>query len=361
MITKLPLPRRRFLRGAAVGASAAALGMSGFGGNRAQAASEIVWAGWGGDYQQHQADSFAVPFTSETGVAVTQVTSPGNMVSIIKSQVDASNPEWDVVELTVPEVYALVDGGYLEPLTYDPAIAADFPAGILDTHDAPFIYAAFVLAWNTEAFPDRQPASWADFWNVADFPGRRTACGWFPYYMIEIALMADGVPVDQVYPLNEEKIEHAFKKLEELRPYIDVWWGAGAQSAQLFADGEVVMGMIYENRITEAYKAGKPVTWTLNQALIEPSTYVIPSSSQNKEAAMQFINTSLRRENQAAFVRAGGYGATNPMAYTLLTEEESARNIGAPQNLPSEHIIDGKYWAMEYPKYADRWEVFKAG
>lgn len=76
---------------------------------------------------------------------------------------------------------------------------------------------------------------------------------------------------------------------------------------------------------------------------------------------MQLINTSLRKENQAAFVRAGGYGATNPMAYTLLSDEESSSNIGSPQNLPAEHIIDGKYWADVYPQYADRWEVFKAG
>lgn len=361
MITKLPLPRRKFLQTTALGAGAAAIGLAGAARNRAQAASQIVWAGWGGDYQKHQSDSFAAPFTKETGTTVAEVTSPGNMVSIIKAQVDANNPEWDVVELTVPEVYTLVKDGYLAPLTYDPGVAGEIPAGVLDTYDAPFVYAAFVLAWNTEAFPNRQPASWADFWNVKDFPGRRTACGWFPYYMIEIALMADGVPVDQVYPLDDAKIEHAFKKLEELRPHIDVWWGAGAQSAQLFADGEVVMGMIYENRIREAYKAGKPVTWTLNQALIEPSTYVIPKGSQNKDAAMQFINTSLRKENQAAFVQAGGYGATNPAAYTLLSEEAAANNVGSPKNLPAEHIIDGKYWADAYPKYADRWEVFKAG
>lgn len=361
MIAKLPLPRRKFLQTTALGAGVVAIGLGDTVLTRSQAASQIVWAGWGGDYQKHQSNSFAVPFTKKTGITVAEVTSPGNMVSIIKAQVDAKNPEWDVVELTVPEVYTLVKDGYLTPLTYDQDIAGDFPAGVLDTYDAPFVYAAFVLAWNTEAFPDRQPASWADFWNVKDFPGRRTACGWFPYYMIEIALMADGVPVDQIYPLDDQKIEHAFKKLEELRPHIDVWWSAGAQSAQLFADGEVVMGMIYENRIREAYKAGKPVAWTLNQAVVEYSTYVIPKGSQNAAAAMQFINESLRKENQAAFVRAGGYGATNPAAYALLSDKESANNVGSPKNLPAEHIIDGKYWAATYPKYADRWEIFKAG
>jgi putative spermidine/putrescine transport system substrate-binding protein len=353
------LTRRGFLKTAASISGTAALGISAPWMPSARAASQIVWAGWGGDYQKHQSESFAVPFTKETGTQVAQVTSPGNMVSIIKSQVDNNNPEWDVVELTEPEVYTSVKGGYLADLTYDPKIDGDFPHGLLAEYDAPFVYAAFVLAWNKDAFPKRQPKSWADFWNVKEFPGRRTACGWFAYYMLEIALMADGVPAGKIYPLDDQKIERAFAKLEEIRPHIDVWWSAGAQSAQLFADGEVAMGMIYENRIREAYKAGKPVAWTLNQALVEKSTYVIPKDSRNKDAAMKFINVSLRRENQAAFVRAGQYGATNPKAYTLLSEKESALNIGAPKNLAHEHILDGKFWADAYPKYSDRWEVLK--
>lgn len=353
------LTRRSFLHEAAL--LSGAVGLAGLPLRSAGAASQIVWAGWGGDYQKHQAESFAVPFTEETGTTVLQVASPGNMVSIIKAQGDNKNPEWDLVELTEPEVYQLAPEGYLAPLSYDPAVAAEFPPGVLDEYSAPFIYAAFVLAWNTEKFPDRPPATWADFFNVKDFPGRRTACSWFAYYMIEIALMAEGVPPDQVYPMTEEKIERAFKKLEEIRPHIDVWWGSGAQAAQIFADGEVDLGMIYENRIREAHKAGKPVAWTLNQAIIEPSTYVIPAGSQNKEEAMKFINVSLRKENQAAFVRSNQYGATNPKAYDLLSEEEKAQNVGNPKNLANAHILGGEYWAANYPKYMDRWEVFKAG
>ena len=45
--------------------------------------------------------------------------------------------------------------------------------------------------------------------------------------------MAAGVAPDKLYPLD---VDRAFKKLEEIKPHITVWWTSGAQSAQLLKD-----------------------------------------------------------------------------------------------------------------------------
>ena len=38
---------------------------------------------------------------------------------------------------------------------------------------------------------------------------------------IPAALVADGVPKDKLYPLD---LDRAFKKLDEIKPHIKVWW-----------------------------------------------------------------------------------------------------------------------------------------
>ena len=52
-----------------------------------------------------------------------------------------------------------------------------------------------VLAWNTKTYGDKGPQSWADFWDVKKFPGKRSyrkgVAG-----ALEPALMADGVPAN---------------------------------------------------------------------------------------------------------------------------------------------------------------------
>ena len=52
------------------------------------------------------------------------------------------------------------------------------------------------------------------------------------------ALIADGVPMEKLYPIDANR---AFKKLEQLKPHVLVWWNSGAQSVQILQDGEVDM------------------------------------------------------------------------------------------------------------------------
>ena len=57
-----------------------------------------------------------------------------------------------------------------------------------------------------------------------------------PAQNLEWALMADGVPVADVYKVlgTPEGVDRAFKKLDTIKKDI-VWWDAGAQPPQLLA------------------------------------------------------------------------------------------------------------------------------
>ncbi|MEL6078769.1 extracellular solute-binding protein, partial [Stenotrophomonas maltophilia] len=73
------------------------------------------------------------------------------------------------------------------------------------------------------------PGSWADFWDTKQFPGKR-GLRKGAKYTLEFALMADGVPRDQVYQVLRQPggVDRAFRKLDQIKTQIQ-WWESGAQ------------------------------------------------------------------------------------------------------------------------------------
>ena len=65
---------------------------------------------------------------------------------------------------------------------------------------------------------------WADFWDVAKYPGKR-GLRRSAETNLEFALLADGVAPGDVYKTlrTSEGVDRAFRKLDQLKPYI-VWW-----------------------------------------------------------------------------------------------------------------------------------------
>ncbi len=104
--------------------------------------------------------------------------------------------------------------------------------------------------------PSGERGKRADFWDVRRFPGNRGLCISDSPRTLIFALLADGVPREKLYPLD---LDRAFKKLDEIKPHIKVWWREGNQSQQLIRDGEVDMMSIWNARATELKQQGVPV------------------------------------------------------------------------------------------------------
>ena len=104
------------------------------------------------------------------------------------------------------------------------------------------------MAWNTDKYGSPgtygAPKSWADFWDVKKFPGTRAYRANNVDGALEPALMADGVPPEKVYEVLSTRAGkmRAINKIRELKPHISVFWGSGAQQAQLMKDAE---GRVY--------------------------------------------------------------------------------------------------------------------
>ena len=205
------------------------------------AAGQVVVRNPGGAYSDTQKQYIYDPFTKETGIEVVIVASTlTKMLAMVKS----GNTELDVADAGFDGLVTLDHTGALAPIDYAGwkyTDAKDIPEGYVTPRTAGLCLYATVLGYNKETFPDgKQPKSWAEFWDVGKFPGARMlqdmASG---TPNLEFALIADGVPMDKVFPID---IDRAFKSLSRIKSQIKKFWDTGALSAQMLADRDVVLG-----------------------------------------------------------------------------------------------------------------------
>ena len=97
-----------------------------------------------------------------------------------------------------------------------------------------------------------------------------------------------GYKYDEIYPLTDEKIDQIYKKMDEVKPHINVWWKAGAQPAQLLVDKEVVMASAWNGRIEKVIREGAPIKIVWNGGALQGDSWVIPKGAPNKDLAMLF-------------------------------------------------------------------------
>ncbi|RUU67482.1 ABC transporter substrate-binding protein, partial [Mesorhizobium sp. M7A.T.Ca.TU.009.01.1.1] len=245
-------------------------------------ADEMAFTSWGGTTQEAQTKSWAAPFEANSGIKVLQdgPTDYGKL----KAMVDAGNVTWDVVDVEMDFAIKAAKDGLLEPIDYSLVPRADLDPRFSNEHAVGSFYYSFVLAWNKSAVTG-EPTGWADMFDTKKFPGKRTFYKWSAPGVIEIALLADGVPADKLYPLD---LDRAFKKLDTIKSDI-VWWGGGAESQQLIASGEAAFGQLWNGRVFALQQDGTDVGVSWNQNLTAADVLVVPKGAKNKGSAMKFL------------------------------------------------------------------------
>ena len=312
-------------------------------GAAAQAQDKIMFVSQGGAYQKAQTIAILDPAAKKLGMTINQDSAPDSW-PMMKSQVGSGKITWDVVD--VPTSYCLRGGeqGLVEKfdLARMPNVAA-MPEAFRSPWSVAYEFYSSVLGYSTRKFPDaaKAPQSWADFWDVKKFPGRRALRN-HPLATLEAALMADGVAPDKLYPLD---VDRAFRKLAEIKPAITVWWTSGAQSAQLLNDGEVDMVMAWNGRITALLKESAKVGYTFNQGILQSTSLCILKGTPNGEWVRKFIAFAAEAKQQAEWCKHLSYGVTNPNALKLLPPER-VKIIGTnPDYAAKALLIDNDFWA----------------
>jgi putative spermidine/putrescine transport system substrate-binding protein len=318
----------------------------------ARAQDQVSFAGYGGEPQKVQAKAFFEPANKTLGVTVLQDSHGG--YAKIKAQVLSGSPSFDLVALGCAEGARAAKEGLLEPLDYSLIPnARDIDPRLRSEHTVGEWTFSTVLAWNTKTVKT-PPKTWAEFWDVKKFPGKR-ALGSNARQMLEIALLADGVAPEKLYPLD---VERAFKKLEEIKPHLALWWSSGAQSVQLLTDGEIDMEAIWNGRAQAAIDAGAAAAYTYNEGIYDVECFMVLKGSKNKVNAMKIINIMLEAKNQATAASLIDYGPVNPKAYDtgIIPADRLKRLPSAPDNLKQQALLDASWYASaDADKAFARW------
>lgn len=330
------------------GVAAVALGLSG----AAAWAQEMAFTSWGGTTQDAQKAAWAEPFAKEAGVTVLQdgPTDYGKL----KAMVEAGQVSWDVVDVEHDFAIKAAKDGLLEPLDFAVIDKTSIDPRFVTDHAVGSFYYSFVLAYNKDVLGEDGPKSWADLFDTETYPGSRTFYKWSAPGALEIALLADDVPADQLYPLD---LDRAFKKLDTIKDDI-VWWSGGAQSQQLLASGEAPLGQLWNGRAFAVAGTGVNIGVSWEQNLTAADMLVVPKGAPNRAAAMKFLAHATSAEGQAEFAKLSAYAPVNLKSKELLAPEVAA-------TLPDSHAgsridLDMQYWADHRDEIAARWYAWQA-
>src|SRR5262249_7532726 len=152
-----------------------------------------------------------------------------------------------------------------------------------------------------------------------------------PRFMLEAALMADGVAKDKVYPMD---LDRAYKKLREIRKDVAVWYKSFGQATDLIKSGEVDMIPLLDGRIIDVIKDGADWAFTFNQGVITGACLAIPKGPANKAAAHKVINEFLAPAIQANIPSYFNYGPMNSKAFATgkIAPDVAKRLNSSPEN-----------------------------
>lgn len=330
---------------------------------RAQSKEQIVISSWGGSFQEALRKTYFEPFTKETGILVVEQTYGTQGLAKLKAQLDAGKAEIDLLD--GPPFWIGV--GRKQGLTdkVDLSGIADRQKHLPDALNE-WGYAwgtvSWGLAYSRKTFPKNGPKSWADFWDAAKFKGRRAMFGPLVARHPEYALMADGVAPDKVNPLDDAKIDRAFKKLEALKPIMSIWYQTTAQTETLLESGEVDMAEFVNGRAHGMEDKGLPITFVYNEAVMNLLTWVMAKGAPNRANAHKFLAFCSRAEPQADFAKSLYYGPTNKAAFDLIKDDKTLKRLPTyPEHLPRQVLLDGVWWGDSLGKVGNRWKALVSG
>jgi putative spermidine/putrescine transport system substrate-binding protein len=316
------------------------------------AGAPIVFASWGGTTQAAQQKNWAVPFAQSSGVQVL-MDGPTDYGKL-KAMVDSGNVQWDVVDVEGDFAYAALRDGLVEPIDYSVVKKADLDPRFMSPGAVGSFYYSFVLGYNKANYKNGAPSNYADLFDTTRYPGKRTFYKWSAPGVLEVALLADGVAPDKLYPLD---LDRAFKKLDSIKSQI-VWWSGGAQSQQLMASGEAPIGVFWNGRLHALQQTGVDVGVSWKQNLTAADMLVIPKGSKHKAEAMKFLATATSAREQANFAAETGYAPVNLKSAALLSPDVAKTQ---PDQFKATQInLDMKYWADHRDEISKRWYAWQS-
>jgi putative spermidine/putrescine transport system substrate-binding protein len=301
------------------------------------ARSLVVATAGVGDYLDALTNAFFTPFEISTGATVRHQQFGRDGIANLIDQVENGETVWDVVLIPAEEVLPLAQQGYLAPIDYDIIDPTSLYEEAVMQHGVGAMYYSTVMA--SSAAVDETPESWADFWDLSTFSGTR-ALRRSPIGTLEFALMADGVEMAALYPLD---VPRAFASLERLRE-ATIFYEDSKQPVELVRTGQVGLASAWNIR-SQLPDVASLVTLTWQGGMISADSWAVPRGAENLDVAMSFINFATRAVPSANFSLHQPFGPANMNALELIREDVVAVLPTAPAHFEQQFFENWAYWA----------------
>lgn len=322
------LTRGQFIRRAALAAGSASVlpallaacgGDDDSGSGSGSANQTLTMATYGGTFGELLDQHIFNPFTAETGIPVTQAQVD---FAALKLQVESGNVQWDLANVVGWSYGVGAKEGLYEPYDYDAIDTSNLPNGVEPKeYGTEYTQVLFVMAWRDDAVRGKgAPKTWADFWDTERYPGKRSLFdGITDQSLLEAALVADGVPEEDIYPLD---LDRAFASIERLGRDRIVWASSLDQTIQHLVSGEADLATTANGRVTIAQRDNAPIGFTSNEAWVQTSYWVMPKGAANQEAAWKLLDFLFTDpEGPAGLMEATGYPVSNKAALELVPDD----------------------------------------
>jgi len=336
---------------------AAVAGLLAAGVDSAVAASELTIISFGRSEQKALIKAYYAPFRQATGIPVKSFSYDGETTEL-EEMAKTKNTIWDVIQVESGLLQRGCESGLFEKLDYARIGSKnDFIPGAVSDCGVGLFAWSMALTYDSERVKGK-PGSWADFWDVARFPGqrglRRTA-----KYTLEIALLADGVAPRDIYTVlaTPEGVDRAFHKLDQIKDHV-VWWEAAPQPAEFLRAGRMVMTSAYTLWIAREQKKNKNVKVSWDGSIYDVDSWAIPKGTPKIAEAYRFLAFASKPENQKALSEQLAYGPTSKKTLSLFNPEMASQLPSADANLRRALRVDVAFWLThggELEKRFDSW------
>jgi putative spermidine/putrescine transport system substrate-binding protein len=326
-------------------------------------AKEMTIVSWGGAYSKSQLNAYHNPYSEKTGVTIINDESSAEAVAKIRAMNEAGNVTWDVVDVVASDAMRLCDEGLAEELDHDAVLAAapdgtsasdDFGDLLVSDCFVPQIVYSTTFGYRTDMVGDTAPTTVCDIFDTTKYPGKRSLQK-RPIDNVEWALYCDGVAKDELYDVlsTPEGVDRALAKLDTIKNDV-VWWTAGAETPQLLADGEVVMGSTYNGRLFSAIaEQNQPIGMLWDMQSFDLDGWIIPAglSPERKARALDYLNFATDTQRLADQAKYISYGPARKSSAPLVGKHEELGIDMAPHmptdpaNAANVHIYDYEWWA----------------
>lgn len=317
-------------------------------------AAPLNFVTYGGSYGAAVSKHLVKPFEAETGQTVLQ--GANSALAPVKIQVLSKNVQWDLVELAGGDFLTGVREDLFEPIDTSIVKLGNVPA--FAQHKFGIEYALFLsgIGYDQRKISDADaPKNWTEAWDTQRYKGMRGLSKHISDTpTLEIALMAAGVPIDKLYPLN---VDLAFDSLKKLGIQNIQWFDDNQEPVNFLQQGLGPIAQIASGRVAIANSQGAKIGFVYNQLQLNGDYLVVPKGAKNKEAAFRLMNFIVNNDQAAVnWMKETTYTISNQRAVAMMPPGVAAKQPTSPAMQGKYFQKDFQWWGANGPEVTVRFQ-----